>query len=362
MIISMDPLFQFLRSAVIETAGIFYDMSPFLMVGLVFAGIIHVYIPTEKIAASVGRRSAWSVIKAALWGVPLPLCSCGVIPAALSLRKHGASKGATVSFLISTPETGIDSIAVTYALLDPVFTIFRPIAAFFTAVLCGLTENYVGRRDAAKQVVADHACRICGGPRDDEHSHAPVRKIWRIFEYGFIDFLGDISKWLLIGIVAAGIISAVIPEGFFTRFIGSGLLEMLVMLVVGIPLYICASATTPIAAALIIKGVSPGAALVFLLAGPATNIATITMVWHYLGKKSAVVYLVSIAVASLLMGFALNYIYSLGSFRPVTEIGQCAHAIPDAVRLICAVALFLLIIAGIIRTNLRRKEDEHHHA
>lgn len=357
----METIVQFLKSVVVETAGIFYDMSPFLMLGLVFAGIIHVYIPTEKIAASIGKRSIWSVIKAALWGVPLPLCSCGVIPAALSLRKHGASKGATVSFLVSTPETGIDSIAITYALLDPVFTIFRPISAFLTAVFCGLTENYVGRFDKEKPVITKEACHICGESNETDHSHSHARKLWRIFEYGFVDFLGDIAKWLLIGIVAAGVISAVIPEGFFTKFIGSGFLEMIVMLVIGIPLYICASATTPIAAALIIKGVSPGAALVFLLAGPATNVATITMVWHYLGKRSAVSYLVSIAVVSLLMGLVLNWIYATFNFHPVTEIGQCAHAIPSAVRMVCAVALFLLIIAGIIRSKLHKDEDEHEH-
>ncbi len=332
-------------------------MAPFLMLGLIFAGIIHVYIPTEKIAASVGKRSTWSVIKAALWGIPLPLYSCGVIPAALSLRKHGASKGATVSFLVSTPETGIDSIAVTYALLDPLFTIFRPVSAFLTAVFCGLTENYAGRFDREKPVIPEQACHICGASSNDEHTHTHVRKVWRIFEYGFVDFLGDIAKWLLIGIIAAGIISAVIPEGFFTKFIGSGFLEMVVMLVIGIPLYICASATTPIAAALIIKGVSPGAALVFLLAGPATNVATVTMVFHYLGKRSAVVYLLSIAVVSLLMGVILNWIYAAFNIHPVTEIGSCAHAIPGAVRMVCAAALFLLIIAGILRSNFQKKND-----
>ncbi|HRZ87649.1 MAG TPA: SO_0444 family Cu/Zn efflux transporter [bacterium] len=358
--IGMHAVFYFIQSVVVETAHVFYNMSPFLLLGLFFAGVIHVYIPADKIAASVGKRSALSVIKAALWGVPLPLCSCGVIPAALSLRKHGASKGATVSFLISTPETGIDSIVVTYALLDPIFTVFRPFAAFATAVLCGLTENIFGWREKAPIPPAEKVCHICSGGSDDGHTHTHAGKIWRIFEYGFFDFLGDISMWLFIGIISAGVISAAIPPGFFTKFIGSGFVEMLVMLAVGIPLYICASATTPIAAALIVKGVSPGAALVLLLAGPATNVATIMMVWRFIGRRSAVIYLLSISVVSLAMGFLLNAVYSSTGARPVTEIGACAHAIPHAARFACAITLLVLMVIGIVRNCGHTDEHKDH--
>ncbi|MDP8262083.1 MAG: SO_0444 family Cu/Zn efflux transporter [Candidatus Ancaeobacter aquaticus] len=357
----MEEIVTFLHKVVMDTAEIFNSMSPFLLLGLFFAGIIHVYVPTNKIGKSIGKKTTSSVTKAALWGIPLPLCSCGVIPAALSLRKHGASKGATLSFLVSTPETGVDSIAITYSLLDPLFTIFRPVAAFVTAMTCGIAENFFSRKEKEEEIkVTEDVCRICNENEKPGHSHSPLRKIWRIFEYGYIEFLGDIGKWLFIGIIAAGMITAIIPEGFFTRFIGQGFLEMIIMLIAGIPLYICASATTPIAASLIVVGVSPGAALVFLLSGPATNLATLTVVWKYIGKKSAVIYLLSIAVTSLLMGLALNFIYSYFDMHVVTQLGKHAECIPHSFRVVCSIILCALIVIGIGRGYVK-KEDAHEH-
>jgi len=299
------------------------------------------FYPRDRVIKTFGSKYA-SVFKAALLGIPLPLCSCGVVSSAISLRKQGASRGAAISFLISTPETGVDSIAVTYALLDPIMTIFRPIAAFITAVFAGILTNVIIPHE--NEHIKSEACRVCGSLDINSHNHTKKIKIKRAMEYAFVDLLGDISGWLIVGIVLAGIISVAIPSDFFIRYIDSEILSMFIMLFIGIPLYICATASTPVAAALILRGLSPGAALVLLLAGPATNMASILMIGKEMGKKTTGIYLASIAVTSILMGTLLNWIYGYWGINPLAAMGEATDTIPDIIKIIGSVALAILII------------------
>jgi uncharacterized membrane protein YraQ (UPF0718 family) len=328
---------------VIESAWtILVESSAYLLFGTFVAGLISVLLPKETITRHLGGGGMKGVAKAALLGIPLPLCSCGVIPTALELRRQGASRGATLSFLISTPETGVDSLAITYALLDPIYTLFRPVAAFTTALVTGGLATLIDREEQPSASEAE-VCSVCEGDNGDGHTHTLGEKLSRALRYGFGDLLGDIALWLVIGIGLAGLITALIPESFFRTWIGTGIGSMVVMLAFGMPIYICATASTPIAAAMIAKGLNPGAALVFLLAGPATNAATMTMVLRYLGARAAAVYLGSIAVVSVLLGLALNAVYSSAGIEPSTIVMASRELIPAWVKLAGALVLTFLV-------------------
>lgn len=280
-----------------------HEAGLYVVVGLLAAGLVHILISREWMTRHLGGRGFGAVVKAALLGAPLPLCSCSVLPAAYALRSKGASRGATVSFLISTPETSIDSIAVTWALMGPVMAVARPVAAVITAMVAGFLETVRGRREPPPPVEPP-ACEACHSD-SCEHVERPRRwsRFWRfvVFEMG-----DDVGPTLTVGLVLAGIVTALVPDDFFEAYLGHPWASMLVMLVVGLPLYVCATASTPLAAALVLKGLNPGAALVFLLVGPATNIATVLMVGRMLGKVSAVLYVGTIAVLALVCGAALN--------------------------------------------------------
>jgi uncharacterized protein len=273
-----------------------------------------------------------------------------VLPAAVSLRKQGATKGATTAFLISTPESGVDSIAVTYAMMDPVMTVARPVAAFFTASVAGVAENLFSFRKDAPPTVPDLTCPVdgcCDGvncdPQVHRNHHTVYEKLRAGFRFAVTDLWGDIAPWFFIGLVLAGLITVLIPEDFFSRHLGSGLPAMLLMLAVGIPLYICATASTPIAAALILKGVSPGVALVFLLAGPATNMATMTVLAATLGKRATALYLAAIAVCSVLMGWAVDEVYAVLGISAQAAAGQAAEMVPAWLQ--WAAALLIVVIS-----------------
>ncbi|MCX6647296.1 MAG: SO_0444 family Cu/Zn efflux transporter [bacterium] len=312
----MEQIFGIITGVLKEAWEILNESSPYLLLGFVIAGLLKAFIPDSLVEKHLGGKGPGPVIKAALFGVPIPLCSCGVIPAAIGLRKQGASKGATTSFLISTPETGVDSIAITYALLGPVYAIFRPVAAFFSAVVAGLLENLFDKEEikepVATETIPKACCSSCGCsaqiPDTDLKAPRVIDRVRESIKFAFGDLLADIGMWLLIGILLAGIITYAVPDDFFAGFLSNNFVSYLIMLAVGIPLYICATASTPLAAALILKGVSPGAALVFLLAGPATNMATITVVGKTMGRKSLIIYLSSIAVTSLVAGYILDLI------------------------------------------------------
>ncbi len=302
---------EFLQQLLFESWHILVDAAPYVLFGFLAAGLIKALLPEDAVARHLGGDSTAAVVKASLLGIPLPLCSCGVIPAAISLRKQGAGRGPSAAFLVSTPESGVDSIAITWALLDPVMTIVRPVAAFITATLTGILINLL----PAEPLVLTEPSATCGSEASCcETSEAPAAltltaRIKAGVTYAYGDLLKDIGGWLLLGVLIAGVVSTLIPDEFFTRWFANQNASLLVMLLVSIPLYMCASASTPVAAALILKGLSPGAALVFLLAGPATNAATLTVVAKFWGRQATAVYLAVIASCSLALGWLVNLFY-----------------------------------------------------
>ncbi len=277
-----------------ELAGLVNEMSPYLLLGFFFAGVLRVVFPGGAVTRYMGQRSFISVLNASLLGVPMPLCSCGVLPTGIGFYRNGASRGSTISFLISTPQTGVDSILATYALLGLPLAIIRPLVALVTGVLGGVLGNL-----AEKNGPSDRGKESVSG----EHHERSVKELFR---YGFVELLQDISKWLIIGMLVAALLSVLIPPDFFTHRISNDYLAMLIMLLASVPLYICATGSIPIAAVLLLKGLSPGAALVLLMAGPATNIATMAVIGNALGRRSLIVYLASIIGGALLFGILIN--------------------------------------------------------
>lgn len=314
-------MLEFFQQLIQETWHIFTDAAPYVIFGFLAAGLIKAVLPEEAVAKHLGGRSTSAVLKASLLGIPLPLCSCGVIPAAISLRKQGAGRGASAAFLVSTPESGVDSIAITWALLDPVMTIVRPMAAFITGTLTGILINLLPEEKAALTAGQNGAERNGAGQngngchdarcQTEVQAKAPfIKRFAAGIHYAFGELLKDIGGWLLLGVLIAGMVTTLIPDGFFALLFEHQTASLLIMLLVSIPLYMCASASTPIAAALVLKGLSPGAALVFLLAGPATNAATLTVVARFWGRQATVVYLSVIAVCSLVLGWLVNEFYA----------------------------------------------------
>ncbi len=284
-----------------------------------------------------------------------------MLPAAASLRKQGANKGATTAFLISTPESGVDSIAITYALLDPVMTIIRPMAAFLTAMSAGLAENLFFWKKTDEEIVADLSCPVdncCDGidcPEDVHKNHHTLsEKLVSGVRFGYREVWGDIVGWFFIGVLLAGLITTFVPEDLMAKLLGGGLGSMLVMLVVGVPLYICATASTPVAAALIMKGVSPGAALVFLLVGPATNITSLSVLTGILGKKSTLMYLGILSTCAVFFGLGVDAFYQLMGISPRAIMGEASELIPESVRLGAALLLIGLSIKPLYMTLRKR--------
>ncbi|PLX18911.1 MAG: hypothetical protein C0601_03415 [Candidatus Muiribacterium halophilum] len=287
------------------------EMGYSLLIGFLIAGIFSIFISPEFIQRHLGKKGVASVIKAALMGVPLPVCSCGVIPVSASLRKNGASKSATVSFLISTPQTGVDSIVVTYSLMGVVLGIFRPIAALLTGIFGGFLEALFdsGEEVDNENIEIEHNC---SGGTCKIADNKQKKGIKEALKYGFIELPQDISSALLIGLLVSGIISILVPDDFFASFLGDNvLLQYVVMLVIGIPIYVCSTGSIPVAVALIMKGISPGAALIFLMSGPATNAATISTIWKIMGKKTLIIYLTTIGISSLVAGYIFDAFFGV---------------------------------------------------
>ena len=284
----------------------------------------------------------------------------------MSLQKQGANKGATTAFLISTPESGVDSIAVTYALLDPIMTVARPIAAFFTAAVAGISENLIASKQEKTSGIVDLRCPIdncCDGvncdPREHRNHHTFTEKMRAGLQFAIGELWEDMVGWFFIGLILAGAITSLIPSDFLSRYLGGGWISMIAMLVVGIPMYICATASTPIAAALILKGASPGSALVFLLAGPATNMASLTVIAGMIGKRAMAIYLGAIAVCSVVFGLLLDEIYLLSGFSAKAMAGKGTEIIPYPLELAATVFLLILSIKPLyrkIRTILKKEK------
>jgi uncharacterized membrane protein YraQ (UPF0718 family) len=341
---------DFAGRVLLESWDVLADAAPYLLFGFLAAGLIHGLVPTDLVARHLGRGRFLPVLKAALFGIPLPLCSCGVLPAAIGLRKKGASKGATVSFLVSTPETGVDSIALTYALMDPLMTLLRPVSAFFSAVVAGITENLFGKTNEPVRVEP----LPCGCVDESLASHVPLRtRVRQGFRFAFRDLLGDLAPWLAAGFVLAGLISVLVPADFVSTHLGGGWLPRIVMLAVGIPLYMCATASTPIAAALLLKGLSPGAALVFLLAGPATNLASLTALAGTLGIGATARYLAAIGFSALVMGAMADLTYATLGLSAQAVTGKGAEVFPPLVG--AASALLLVVLAAWPHLPLRKR-------
>lgn len=275
------------------------EFAPFLILGFFISGILSVFLTVEIVQKYLGSDSVFSVFLASLLGVPLPLCSCGVIPVSAYLSKHGASKGSVTSFLISTPQTGVDSIFITYAMLGPLFAIYRPIVAFISGILGG---SLVYFSDNNKNENVDIECE------DDCCNDDTKSKIYNILNYGFVKLPMDIAGPLIFGLVLSSLIMVFIPSNYF-NIVGSGILGMLIMLIVGLPTYVCATASVPIAFALNSAGFSMGAVLVFLMTGPATNITTMSVIYKILGRKNLLIYLFSIIICSIGFGVLFDLIF-----------------------------------------------------
>lgn len=344
-----------------NTLALYLEAAPWLLLGLVAAGLIKAWVPEGRMSRWLGGRGPWPVVKAALIGAPLPLCSCGVLPAALGLRRAGASRGATVSFLIATPETGVDSIAVSYALLGPFMAVVRPVAAITSAVVAGLLAALVPEAKAARPLFNIMAQPVvtggdCGCSGSCASPQSAVPSVWakglQGLRYALTDILDDIALWLLLGLVAAGAIATWVPPLALAQW-GSGLPAMLLMLLVGVPMYICATASTPLAAGLLLAGVSPGTVLVFLLAGPATNIATLAVVKRELGKGALGLYLGGIAVSSIVLGLLTDLLVRQFDIDIQAELGAGAELVPAWLAWASALLMLAFAVKPLRRLWLR---------
>ncbi len=323
-------------------------MSPYILLGFFLAGVMHAFVPNGLYQKYLGTKSFRSVLNAAILGVPIPLCSCGVIPTAMSLRKEGASKGAAVSFLIATPQTGIDSIIATYSLMGLPFALLRPIAALFTALFGGQMVNLT---DNDKNETAPSKTNACSSVKSSFKD-----KVIETFRYAYVEMIQDIGRWLIVGLVVAGLITVFVPESFFALFAGNSLLSMLLVLVFAIPMYLCATGSIPIAVALMMKGLSPGTALVLLMAGPAVNAASMLVVGKVLGKKTLIIYILSITLGAILFGLGIDYLLPPEWFSaPIARMAECSECGPSVFNIICTITLILLLVNAMILRYRHKK-------
>lgn len=318
------------------------EMSPYILLGFLIAGIMHAFIPRRQMARHLSGNGWKSVVKAAAIGVPLPLCSCGVLPTAIAMHRNGASKAATSSFLVATPQTGVDSIAATWSLLGPAFAIIRPIAALVTAMFGGVAVGLADRQVQAEAMECDAAA--------EENIAGFKAKCLAAIRYGFVDLVGSIGGWLVAGLIIAALITVYVPADFFASLSQRPLLSMLAVLVVAIPMYVCATGSIPIALSLMLKGLSPGTALVLLMAGPAANFASFTLISKEMGRKAAVIYLLSIVAGALLFGLAIDYLMPATWFPAMHQGDACSHhAATGIFSLICSGVLVILLIMALLK-------------
>lgn len=328
------------------------EMAPYLLLGFLVAGILYAFVPGRFYRNHLSGNGAWPVIKAALIGVPLPLCSCGVLPTAVSLRRNGASRSASTSFLIATPQTGVDSIAATYSLLGPAFAIIRPVAALVTAFIGGML---VSRQDRDCKVCEDEEVDTIDAPASDGFG----ARVLDALRYGFVEMIQNIGKWLITGLLIAAAITVFVPDGFFTFFSGYPLLSMLAVVIVAVPMYVCSTGSIPIALSLMLKGLSPGAAFVLLMAGPAANFASIIIVSKSLGKKAATIYLSTIVLGAIAIGLCIDYLMPASWFAVSGALASPhCHIQVGLFPGVCSVILILLLINAMIRRYLPGKTNK----
>lgn len=332
-----------------EIIDLINKMSPYLLLGFLLAGVMHAFVPSRLYRRYLGGSSFRSVANAALLGVPLPLCSCGVIPTAMSLRREGASKGAAVSFLIATPQTGVDSIFATYSLMGLPFALLRPVAAFVTALFGGQMVNMFDNKDVAVAEVAST-------------ESAPKRTLWEkvvaMLRYAFVDMMQDIGRWLVVGLVVAGLITVFVPDSFFALFADNSLLSMVIVLLFAMPMYLCATGSIPIAVALMMKGLSPGTALVLLMAGPAVNAASMLVVGKVLGRRTLMLYLLSIVGGAMGFGLAVDHLMPREWFlSPLASMSANGPHSMSWFNVACSVVLALLLVNALVRRFVAKPED-----
>ena len=320
------------------------SMSPYLILGFTLAGLMHAFLPSAIYNRYLSGRNFRSVLNAAILGIPLPLCSCGVIPTAMSLRKDGASRGATISFLIATPQTGVDSIIATYSLMGLPFALLRPFVALATALLGGTLANCTDK-DVGAVVATGHGCCI------KEENTTLVQKMKVAARYAYVEMMQDIGRWLVLGLVVAGVITVFVPDSFFSLFADRPFASMLMVLLFAIPMYLCATGSIPIAVALMLKGLSPGTALVLLMAGPAVNVASLLVIGKVMGRRSLFTYLFSIVGCAMLFGLGIDYLLPREWFTASLEKIHSCHSCGEVsyFNTVCSIVLALLLANAFVQ-------------
>lgn len=339
-------LYTFLNSLL----DILNEMSPYILLGFLIAGFLHEFVKPETMSRHLAGRGWKPVVKAALFGIPLPLCSCGVLPTAVGLHRQGASKGATTSFLIATPQTGVDSIAATYALLGLPLAIIRPIAALFGGFAGGMAVSRFDKEplktDSGIQSGCTDGCCSATGSKHEDVAPSFVSRVIAAVRYGLVDMVGNVGKWLVIGLIVAALITVYVPDEFLVSLSDRPLLAMLAMVVVAVPMYVCATGSIPIAMSLMLKGLNPGAAFVLLMAGPAANFASVMVLGRSLGKKATALYVGSVVVTALLFGLAIDYFLPSGWFGISSAVcpGSVCHHEAGIFPTLCTALLILALL------------------
>ena len=342
----MDYLVLFMEALV----NLSNAMAIYILFGLIFAGILHELVPERLVTQHLGKENIWSVIKSTLFGIPLPVCSCGVIPLATSIKKSGASKGATLSFLISTPITGVDSIMATYGIFGWIFTLYRAITSMIIAMISGILTNIFDKEEAETKVslfattkpIEKNNENCCASDSCCSSSVKKENFIMRVLNYAFGTLLKDIAKPLLWGLLLGALITVFIPKNLSELLLEHAWLSYLIVIIIAVPMYVCATASLPIAAGLMLSGVSAGASFVFLSAGPATNMVTMGVVKKLLGNRSLFIYLGSIIIGSIVFGLLLDYLFVFASIDAKSLIHLNEEA--GIFTLLSSVALWILIL------------------
>ena len=339
--------------------AILNEMSPYILLGFVLAGVLHVFVRPATLSRHLAGSGLKPVVKAALLGIPLPLCSCSVLPTAVSLRRNGASRAASTSFLIATPQTGVDSIAATYSLLGLPFAILRPLAALAGAVAGGLA---VGRFDSKADPAACNAAdtsRAVDAPAEEAGRKGFLGKTVAALRYGLFDMVAHIGRWLVIGLLVATLITVFVPESFFTALGEYPVLAMLATVAVAVPMYVCATGSIPIALSLMLKGMSPGVAFVLLMAGPAANFASVMVLSRSHGKRATAIYVATVVATAMAFGLAMDYLLPQGWFElpaRISSAGSC-HTPAGIFPTLCSV----LLVALLIRAAIMGHRHSHKH-
>ncbi len=339
------------------------EMSPYLLLGFLLAGLMHVFVPEGMYRKYLGGNDLRSVAWAAALGVPLPLCSCGVIPTAMGLRREGASRGATVSFLIATPQTGVDSIAATYSLMGLPFALVRPVVALLTAILGGSMVNAFDRSGKREEERREEGVPKAGRECSAERKRASLgERLQDALRYAFVEMMEDIGKWLIAGLAIAGIITAAVPDSWFAAFQDNSLLSILFVLLFAIPMYLCATGSIPIAVALMMKGLTPGAALVLLMAGPASNMASILVIRKVLGRSTLLLYLLSIVGGAVVFGLGIDWLLPREWFTSaLTARDACCEEGAGWFSILCTCLMILLLVNALSPLRLWGGHHDHCH-